>query len=78
MSQHPEVINAKDLLGDTALFTAVAFNYPKTCEFLIDHGADVNVVNNVGESILDKAMLFNNQEIVHVLLKHGARHHKMH
>jgi len=78
LSQHPEVINAKDLLGDTALFTAVAFNYPKTCEFLIDHGADVNVVNNVGESILDKAMLFNNQEIVHVLLKHGARHHKMH
>ncbi len=42
--------------GQSALFGAVQWAWPRVVEFLIDNGADVNVVDDLGVSPLDAAL----------------------
>ena len=76
LHEHPNLVNAKTGNGQTPLFQAAFFDYPKTVEFLLAHGADVNVVDQFGKSALDKATFFNRKDIIAILLHHGATHGK--
>jgi ankyrin repeat protein len=42
--------------GQTALFGAVQWGWPRVTQYLIDHGADVDIVDDRGVSPLDAAM----------------------
>lgn len=41
--------------GQTALFGAVQWGWPRVTQYLIDHGADVDIVDDLGVSPLDAA-----------------------
>ena len=66
-------INAKSKYGDTALTAATYFCHPPITEFLLDHGADVNVQNYAyGSTPLMLANECNDISIVEALIKRGA------
>ena len=41
-------------------------------EFLVEHGADINLCNNKGQSPLKIAYLYNSEDIAEYLLEKGA------
>ncbi|EAY15422.1 ankyrin repeat protein, putative [Trichomonas vaginalis G3] len=65
-------INAKNILGDTCLFTAAMYGGAQRIEFLISHGADINARDDEQNTPLFKAAVSNNKEAVECLLAHGA------
>ena len=48
-------VNAMDEFGASPLHLAVAYGYPRTCTFLLSHGADPEAVTNKGTNIFDFA-----------------------
>ncbi|GAA82876.1 ankyrin repeat domain [Aspergillus luchuensis IFO 4308] len=58
--------------GKTTLIRAAAESIPEMLSILIEHGADVNAVDNGGRSALMEAALFGRVNNVKVLLQHGA------
>ncbi|CAK38704.1 hypothetical protein CBS63078_2089 [Aspergillus niger] len=62
--QHPD--------GKTMLISAASEKTPEMLSLLIEHGADVNAVDNHGRSALMEAALFGRVGNVKVLLEHGA------
>ena len=44
-------INNIDNNGDTALFYSVYLKYIEISEYLIEHGADINIVDNEGYDV---------------------------
>jgi len=42
--------------GQTALYGAIKFGWARVVEYLVDHGADVDVVDALGKSPLDQAL----------------------
>ncbi|PWY66907.1 ankyrin [Aspergillus eucalypticola CBS 122712] len=58
--------------GKTTLIRAAAESIPEMLSLLIEHGADVNAVDNGGRSALMEAALFGRVNNVKVLLQHGA------
>lgn len=66
-------INAKDRTGFTALMYACSNGLLKLVEFLIDHGADIEIKDNQnGETALFFAVRHNHVNVVKFLLLHGA------
>jgi ankyrin repeat protein len=42
--------------GQTALYGAVQWGWPRVAQYLIDHGAEVDIVDDLGVSPLDAAL----------------------
>lgn len=66
-------INSKDRSGLTALMYACTMGYLKIVEFLIEHGADIEITDNQnGETALFFAVRYNHVDVVKLLLSSGA------
>ncbi len=65
-------------LGWTALGSAIANGKLQNAEFLLDHGASVETLNQDGKTPLDMAVEYGQWRIVEMLLKHGADVHWTH
>jgi len=65
-------IDNKDAHGITPLMMAVDRGHYKTCQYLLDKGADVNAKTYAGNTALHLAVLNNNVEMVRLLTKRGA------
>lgn len=72
VENHPEVLNLRTGLGETALHYLATENYADAVQRLIDLGADVNVKNNFGASALQEALQVGAKETVQVLRRAGA------
>ena len=65
-------VNQTDSGGGTALAKAITFEHPETVQFLIQHGANVNVRLYAGKTPLCVAAEFGNLQIVRMLVRAGA------
>ena len=63
------VINLNDENGHSALFHAVRQKMYDTCELLIQHNIDVNLVGHVGKSILETANATDDEAIISLINK---------
>ena len=67
-------VDARDALGSTPLIDAAWSGNAETCQFLLQHGADVNAVHQEAHSTaLEYAVLTGRVAIVKLLLSAGAR-----
>ena len=62
--------------GYTVLHDAVVEGPPKIVEYLLTHGAEVNVANEYGDTPLDEATAFDKTETITLLQQAGATHGK--
>jgi ankyrin repeat protein len=69
---HPEVLDFRTGLGETALHYLAVENCAEAVQLLIDLGAEVNVKNKFGASALEEAMQVEAKETVEVLRRAGA------
>ena len=67
-------VDVKDSVGNTPLLNAISFSgsSPKITTFLIEHGADVHVVDTDKKTCLHLAMENDNDKLVVTLLKCGV------
>src|SRR4051812_36334747 len=72
VKDHPEVLDLRTGLGETALHYLAVENYAGAVQLLIDLGAAVNVTNTFGASALEEAMQVNAAATVDVLRRAGA------
>jgi len=72
VAEHPEALNLRTGLGETALHYLSVENYADAVQLLIDLGADVNVRNNFGKSPLQEAIQVGATQTVEVLRRAGG------
>ncbi len=72
VAEHPEALNLRTGLGETALHYLTVENYAEAVQLLIELGADVNVRNNSGRSALQEAILMGANRTIEVLRRSGA------
>ncbi len=72
IDRDPNQINAQDLLKMTPLYLASMKGHTEVVEFLLEHGADIELGNDLNERPLAKAAKFGHYDTVKVLLEHGA------
>jgi len=72
VADHPESLNLRTGLGETALHYLAVENYADAVQLLIDLGADVNVRNNFGKSPLQEAIQVGAAQTVEMLRRAGA------
>ena len=65
-------INRKDCYGNTPLYVAAHYNCPAAAAALIEHGADLNTVDDSEESPIFTAIYENAHEIITQLLQAGC------
>ena len=58
--------------GFTPLHSATCLGHYKTCQLLLDHGADINQADIDGWTALHTAVCYSQEEVVQVLLDAGA------
>lgn len=73
LEKNPECLNAKDDQGNTALHYAAFSGQKAAAEFLIAHGADVDLSNIYHYTPLHYAILGKHLEIAGLLARSGAR-----
>ena len=69
---NPQALKLRTGIGETALHYLAVENYADAVQFLIDLGADVNVVNDFGNTALQEASQVKAKETVVVLERAGA------
>ena len=69
-------VNAKSIVGLTALMLSSSKGHKEALEFLIQNGANVNMTGNDGLTALMWASYRGNEEIVELLIKNGADVHQ--
>ncbi|XP_071441573.1 oxysterol-binding protein-related protein 1-like isoform X2 [Hetaerina americana] len=62
----------KSNFGWTPLHLASYFGHLTVVELLLDHGADINAINDAGDTALHKAAFIGREDLVLVLLGRGA------
>ncbi len=67
-----ENVNQKNRARWTALAYAVKFNYMNVVEYLVEHGADVDLTVNTGETPLQVALKNGSFDIAKYLVSKGA------
>lgn len=75
IAQHPALVNAPDTSENAAtpLLRAIKNNHQDVVDFLLAHGADVNVHGQLmGRNALHLAAFQGDAELVQTLLRHGA------
>jgi ankyrin repeat protein len=72
VKSHPQVLDLRTGLGETALHYLAIEDYADAVQLLIDMGAKVNVVNEFGKSALAEAKLAGAERAVKVLIGAGA------
>ena len=72
VAEHPEVLNLRTGLGETALHYLAVENYANAVQLLVDLGADINVRNNFGKSPLQEAIQVGATQTIAVLRRAGA------
>jgi len=72
VKDHPEVLNLRTGLGETALHYLAVENYAEAVQLLIDLGAEVNVTNEFGASALQEAIRVEANETIEVLRRAGS------
>ncbi len=72
VADHPEVLNLRTGLGETALHYLAVENYADAVQLLIDLGAEVNVRDKFGHSALEEALQVEATHTVEVLRRAGA------
>ena len=65
-------INEQDCYGYTPLIYAAINGDVKTCELLIENGADIGITSDIGKNALDYAIESQHAEIVEFLKSKGA------
>jgi ankyrin repeat protein len=71
-------VNTTDIQGSTALVHAVREGHAGIATFLLEHGADLEVVGHAGETIIDIAAVGANQRVLHALLVAAVKAGQMH
>jgi ankyrin repeat protein len=71
----PDLVNAKDVSGNSRLYDAASLGHLVVARFLIENGADVNAQNHVGQAPLHIAAVGGHKALVELLLAHGANVH---
>jgi ankyrin repeat protein/L-ascorbate metabolism protein UlaG (beta-lactamase superfamily) len=72
LQQYPDLINAKDKEGETALHKAAAAGHIAIVEYLLAQGADVDARNNDNQNPLLHAAYYGKAPVVKLLLDKGA------
>jgi ankyrin repeat protein len=72
VKDHPEVLNLRTGLGETALHYLAVENYAEAVQLLIDLGAEVNVQSKFGASAPAEATQVEAKEAAEVLRRAGA------
>ena len=72
VKDHPEVLELRNGIGETALHYLAVENYAEAVQLLIELGADVNVMNDFGATALEEAIVVEAKETVEVLRRAGA------
>jgi ankyrin repeat protein len=69
---HPEVLNLRTGLGETALHYLAVENCADAVQLLIELGAEVNVTNQFGASALEEVIRVGANATAEVLQRAGA------
>lgn len=72
LRDHPELLNARCIHGETVLHFLAVEGFVDGVQFLVASGADVDAVNKFGDTALVDVALLGNREIAEILLNHGA------
>ncbi|MEI6232001.1 MAG: ankyrin repeat domain-containing protein [Planctomycetota bacterium] len=78
VKEHPEVLNLRTAIGETALHYLAIENYSDAVQLLIDLGADVNVENEFGKTVLHEAIICDAQPTIAILKSAGAKDNGKH
>lgn len=65
-------IDARNMIGKSALSSACQSQDYESCEMLLRHHADVNSTDPTGRSVLTESVIIGNRKIIELLLKNGA------
>ena len=65
-------LNEKGRDGRTILMHCCIYNFPASFDFLIQHGANINLQDGKGMSALHMAVLYEEHQFVETLLRSGA------
>ena len=72
LTVHPELLNARWHLGETALHFLAVEGFIDGVRRLAEWGADVNLPNRLGDPPLLDSVVLGNEPLVELLLTHGA------
>ena len=72
LGEHPELLNARWRLGETALHFLAVESFTDAVRFLASLGADVNATNEFGATALIDVASLGNDLMAEVLLEFGA------
>ncbi|MGQ0634282.1 MAG: ankyrin repeat domain-containing protein [Planctomycetaceae bacterium] len=72
LAADPELIRARGLHQGTALHFLAIEGYAEGVQFLAEHGADVNALNEFGDPPLIDVATLGNDAIAEILLRWGA------
>ena len=67
-----EIDRKTGMWEDTALFTAVSYNYREVVRVLLEAGADPNIKDNLGYTVLDWCKYYNFRRLSKILIEYGA------
>jgi len=70
LDKQPEAVNAGDVDNETPLIWCAMLNLPEQADFLLKHGADVNIRTQSGETALDRAP---SQDFANLLIAAGGK-----
>jgi ankyrin repeat protein len=73
ITHDPSQVNKQDFSNKTPLYYSSAAGHVEVVEFLLAHGADIELGNDHDERPLAKAAKFNNYDVAKILLEHGAK-----
>ncbi len=66
-------INEKDSNGNTMLHVAAAYEQVEVAKILLDHGADIESVNNLDLTPLETALLWQSKNVAEFFQQQGAK-----
>jgi ankyrin repeat protein len=72
LAAHPDLLNARWRLGETALHFLAVEGFVDGVRRLAEWGADVNLPNGLGDPPLLDCVTLGNEPLVELLLGHGA------